>query len=96
MEVPSVHVLRSASPNPFNPVTTLSYGVPRETEVHLAVYNVAGRLVRTLVDGGVEAGYHTVVWDGRDDAGVPTSSGVYFCRMESDGFTGTTKLVLLK
>jgi subtilisin-like proprotein convertase family protein len=95
-EVPAVHVLRGASPNPFNPVTTLSYGVPHDTDVHLAVYNVAGRLVRTLVDGAVEAGYHTVVWDGRDDNGVATSSGVYFCRMQSESFTGTTKMVLLK
>jgi subtilisin-like proprotein convertase family protein len=95
-EVPSVEVLRGAVPNPFNPVTTLSYGVPRDSEVHLAVYNVAGRLVRTLVDGSVAAGYHSVVWDGRDDHGVPSSSGVYFCRMESEGFTGTTKMVLLK
>jgi hypothetical protein len=95
-EVPSVHVLRGAVPNPFNPVTTLSYGVPRDAEVRLAVYNVAGRLVRTLVDGPVEAGYHSVVWDGRDDHGVGTSSGVYFCRMESESFTGTTKMVLLK
>jgi subtilisin-like proprotein convertase family protein len=95
-EVPSVHVLRGAAPNPFNPVTTLSYGVPRDAEVRLSVYNVAGRLVRTLVDGPVEAGYHRVVWDGRDDRGVPTSSGVYFCRMESEGFTGTTKMVQLK
>jgi len=95
-EVPSVHVLRGASPNPFNPVTVVSYGVPHDTDVRLAVYNVAGRLVRTLVDGGVEAGYHSVVWDGRDENGAATSSGVYFCRMESDGFRGTTKMVLLK
>jgi subtilisin-like proprotein convertase family protein len=95
-EVPSVHVLRGASPNPFNPVTTLSYGVPHDTEVRLAVYSVAGRLVRTLVDGPVVAGYHRVVWDGRDDHGEATASGVYFCRMESESFEGTTKVVLLK
>ena len=95
-EVPSMYVLKGASPNPFNPVTTLTYGVPRDASVRLAVYSVAGRLVRTLVDGEVGAGYRTVVWDGRDDRGVEVGSGVYFCRMEADGFGDTAKMVLMK
>ncbi|MCK5595828.1 MAG: T9SS type A sorting domain-containing protein, partial [Candidatus Eisenbacteria sp.] len=84
------------SPNPFNPVTAVSYGSPTESRVRLAVYNVAGRLVRTLVDGEVDPGYHSVVWDGRDNSGVEVGSGVYFCRMEAEGFDDTTKMVLLK
>jgi flagellar hook assembly protein FlgD len=64
--------------------------------VHLAIYNVAGRLVRTLVDGEVDPGYHSVVWDGRDNNGVEVGSGVYFCRMEAEGFDDSTKMVLLK
>ena len=94
--VPVAHVLRGASPNPFNPVTVVSYGVSSDTAVRLAVYNVAGRLVRTLVDGDVEAGYHKAVWDGRNDRGEAVGSGVYFCRMEAGGFDGSTKIVLLK
>ncbi|MFH1689847.1 MAG: C25 family cysteine peptidase [Candidatus Eisenbacteria bacterium] len=95
-DVPSMYVLRGVSPNPFNPVTTVAYGVPRDASVRLAVYSVAGRLVRTLVDGEVGAGYRTVVWDGRDDRGVEVGSGVYFCRMETDGFGDTAKMVLMK
>ena len=95
-EVPVRHVLVGASPNPFNPVTKVAYGVPFDTEVRLVVYNVAGQVVRTLVDGAVEAGYHTAVWDGRDERGKSAASGVYFCRMEADGFDDSTKMVLLK
>ncbi len=90
------YVLRGVSPNPFNPVTKVSYGSPSDAHVRLAVYNVAGRLVRTLVDGEVDPGYHSVVWDGRDNNGVEVGSGVYFCRMEAEGFDDSTKMVLLK
>jgi hypothetical protein len=93
---PLSYELRGASPNPFNPVTKVAYGAPVESHVRLAVYNVAGRLVRTLVDREVVAGYHEAVWDGRDDRGVEVSSGVYFCRMEAEGFGDSTKMVLLK
>jgi len=94
--VPERHVLRGASPNPFNPVTELVYGLPSEGRMSLRVYNVAGQLVRELRDGVEEAGYHVAVWDGRDDRGEPVSSGVYFARMEADGFQASTKMVLLK
>jgi subtilisin-like proprotein convertase family protein len=93
---PVTYVLRGVSPNPFNPMTSVSYGSPTESRVRLAVYNVAGRLVRTLVDGEVDPGYHSVVWDGRDNNGVEVGSGVYFCRMEAEGFDDSTKMVLLK
>ncbi len=93
---PMTYVLRGVHPNPFNPTTTVSYGSPVDSAVSLAVYNVAGRLVRTLVDGPVDAGYHVAVWDGRDDRGVEVSSGVYFCRMEAERFQASTKMVLLK
>jgi len=93
---PLTYVLRGVSPNPFNPVTRVCYASPSESRVHLAVYNVAGRLVRTLFDGEVDPGYHSVVWDGRDNNGVEVGSGVYFCRMEAEGFDDSTKMVLLK
>ena len=96
LDTPSVYVLKGASPNPFNPVTTVTYGVPADASVRLAIYSVAGRLVRTLVDGEVGAGHRTVVWDGRDDRGVEVGSGVYFCLMEAEGFSDTAKMVLMK
>jgi hypothetical protein len=94
--VPARHVLGQATPNPFNPVTRLTYGLPTEGTIELAIYNVAGQRVRTLADGVQTAGFHTVAWDGRDEGGRALASGMYFCRMHADGFERTTKLVLLK
>jgi len=94
--IPAEYVLSGVRPNPFNPVTTVTYGVPAESRVSLKVYNVAGREVRVLVDDRIEAGYHTVTWDGRDDRGNEVSSGVYFCRMEAEGHEASAKMVLLK
>jgi flagellar hook assembly protein FlgD len=93
---PTRFVLRGASPNPFNPTTTITFGAPEDATVRLAVYDVAGRLVRTLIDGPVGLGYRSVVWDGRDERGAPVASGVYFCRMEAEGFGDTAKMVLMK
>ncbi len=92
--------LEHARPNPFNPRTTIEYGVAAPSRVMLRVYDLAGRVVRTLVDGDVEAGEHKVVWDGTTDGGQRAASGVYFVRMEAaghtDAFHATRKLVLLK
>jgi hypothetical protein len=92
----SGYVLGGVSPNPFNPVTKVSYSLPKDGAVALKVYNVTGQLVRVLVDGPVEAGNHTAAWDGRDDRGVEAASGVYFCRMEAEGFNDSVKMLLLK
>lgn len=77
-------------------MTSLRFGLPAEQHVTLAVYNIAGRCVRTLVDGRLGPGWHDVVWDGRDDAHRQVASGVYFCRMESQGMSSARKIVLLK
>jgi subtilisin-like proprotein convertase family protein len=95
-DVPREYVLRGASPNPFNPVTKVEYGLPSEGRVSLRVYNVAGKLVRVLADGVEGAGYHEAVWDGRDGRGESVASGVYFARMEAEGFQASTRMVLLK
>jgi hypothetical protein len=95
-ELPTRAVLRGISPNPFNPVTSVSYGLPSRGHVAIRVYDVQGRLVRTLVDGEQDGGYHTAVWNGRDDSGADVSSGVYFCRMEAESFSASAKMVLLK
>jgi flagellar hook assembly protein FlgD len=83
-------------PNPFNPVTEIAYHVPRESEVTIRLYDVAGRVVATLVDGVVKPGRHETVWHGTNGAGEPVGSGVYFCTMEAPGFHSTRKLTLLK
>jgi hypothetical protein len=85
-------------PNPFNPVTTIRYGIREPAHVSLKVYNVAGQLVKTLVDAfqSPEAGGFSVTWDGVDNAGQPVASGVYFYKLVTKGFTQTRKMVLLK
>jgi hypothetical protein len=84
-------------PNPFNPVTTISYDVPAGGgAVSLAVYDVAGRLVRTLVSGAQDEGRRQVSWDGRDGLGQAMSSGVYFYRLKAGDAVHTRKMLLLK
>ena len=85
-------------PNPFNPVTTISYSIKERSRVTLKIYNVAGQLVRTLVNkeqAPRQEGY-SVRWRGVSDAGEPVSSGVYFYKLTAKNFTLTKKMVLLK
>jgi len=81
---------------PFNPQTTLSFSLPVTSHVRLTVYDVSGRLVTTLVDETRGAGRYDVTWDGRDAAQRQVSSGVYFYRIDADGFVETKRMVLLK
>ena len=88
--------LKPASPNPFNPSTTISFSVQYETNVTLTVHDVRGRIVRTLLRGRCQAGNHSVHWAGDDSRGRAVASGVYFTRMAAEGLILTRKLVLLK
>ena len=84
-------------PNPFNPTTTINYDVRAGGgEITLRVYDVKGRLVRTLVDGHQMEGAKRVLWDGLNNRGSQVATGVYFYRMTAPGFTKTRKMVLLK
>jgi hypothetical protein len=92
-----LNYLDSNYPNPFNPTTTIRFGVAQQGRVTLRIYDVRGALVRTLVDDVREAGVeHRVRWDGRDDRGRSVASGVYFLRLEAQGFFETRKMVLLR
>jgi hypothetical protein len=94
---PSRFALRQNHPNPFNPATTIPFDLAREARVSLRIYDVSGRLVRTLVDRRLPARHYEVRWEGRDDAGRPVASGVYILRMETDrGFRAQRKMVLVK
>ncbi len=88
--------LRQNYPNPFNPVTTIGYYLPHSDHAVLKVFLVNGRLVRTLVDKPMTAGPHDAVWNGRDHAGQPVASGIYFYRLTAGPYVGTRKMVLLK
>jgi hypothetical protein len=94
--VPSVTLLEQNVPNPFNPVTVIRFSIAEPGRVTLAVYDVAGRPVRKLVEGKKESGFYSEIWDGRTDDGTALPSGVYICRLEAGDFTATRKLVLLR
>ena len=89
--------LRQNAPNPFTPQTTIEYSLSRAERVQLTIYDVAGRLVRTLVhDESAAEGPHAAVWDGRDAAGRRVASGVYLYVLRTATFTEARRLTLLK
>jgi len=89
--------LSHAYPNPFNPVTKIAYSVKESGPVTIAVYNVAGKIVRTLLDTEVDAGAQGfVVWNGANDGGERCASGVYFYRINAAGFSESRKMIMLK
>ncbi len=93
---PAVMSLEQNFPNPFNPVTTIMFSLPEKGDIHLAIFDVSGRLVKTLHDGVMDAGKYKATWDGRSDAGRVVSSGVYFCKLVTADKVAETKMVLLK
>ncbi len=88
--------LAAAKPNPFNPATLVTYEVVAKEKVTLRVYDVRGRLVRTLVDGAVDPGVHTTLFDGRDAAGRDLASGTYFLRLDAGSKRETQKIALVR
>jgi hypothetical protein len=94
-ELPATFALRSPMPNPAMGAAAIPFALPRESRVNIDIFDTAGRLVRTLVDGSLEAGWHTARWDGRDAGGRRAPSGVYLCRMSAPGYSATRTLVLL-
>ncbi len=94
--VPDALALRPNYPNPFHEQTTLEYALPEQQDVRLVIYDVLGRRIRTLVATEQRPGLHHVLWDGRNDAGQPVSSGVYLSRLTVDGQTKIQRLVLVR
>jgi hypothetical protein len=88
---PSAYALEQNYPNPFNPSTTITYALPRSGHITLAVYDLLGKRVRTLVDESQDIGVHKIVFDGHGLA-----SGVYFCNLRAGTFSATRRLLLLK
>ena len=94
--IPSMFVLRQNYPNPFNPGTSFSYDVPAVVGVRLAIYNMLGQAVRTLVDEIQPAGSYSVTWDGRDAAGRLVGAGVYLYQLSAGEYTEARKMLMLK
>ncbi len=94
--MPHRYVLHQNYPNPFNPETTIRYALAQDGQARLAVYNVLGQEVVTLVNRQQPAGPHEIVWNGTDGSGLPVSSGLYFYRLQAGEFSETRKMVLLR
>jgi hypothetical protein len=88
--------LEQNHPNPFNPTTTISFTVPSPGPATLAIYDVSGKRIRTLVDAVVPAGMTQVAWDGADEDGDTVGSGVYFYRLTTERGTVARKMIVLK
>ena len=93
---PGAVALAQNVPNPFNPATTIAFNLPEDMHARLDIYDVKGRLVRTLLDETRPAGYNEAEWDGLNQSGDPAASGVYFCRLEIPGQVVTRKMALVK
>jgi hypothetical protein len=88
--------LRAAYPNPFNPRTVLSFRLGSPAAVTLAIYDSAGRHVKTLLQEHLSAGDHAATWNGTDESGLTTSTGIYFARLDAGGESMSRKLIMLK
>ncbi len=94
--LPDEFALRANVPNPFNPVTSIAFDLPEDAQVSLSIYNITGHLVREVVDCKLDAGYHSVVWDGLDGSGRVSSAGVYFYMLKANDFTAKRRMMLVK
>ncbi len=96
LAVPAEFALEQNYPNPFNPTTSISYVLPHNAHVKVAVYNVLGEEVASLIDEQQSAGKHSVIWNGTADNGDTVPSGIYFYRLSAGQFVDTRKMLLLK
>jgi hypothetical protein len=95
--IPKSYMLYQNYPNPFNPLTTIRFGLPSDDQVTLKVYNLLGQEVVTLLnDADRAAGYHSIIWDGRNRLGATVSSGMYIYRLKTNTFNDVKKMILVR
>ena len=95
-QYPAKYNLNNCYPNPFNPITTLRYDLPKDALVNITIYDMMGRQVSTLVSSQQTAGYKSVQWNATNDKGAPVSAGLYLYTIQAGKFRQTKKMVLLK
>jgi hypothetical protein len=95
-QVSSNKILLYNYPNPFNPSTTIYFTAEHTENAELFIYNIKGQTIKTLIDKNIQAGEHSLVWDGKDDNGKPVVSGIYFYRLKVGDFEESRKMLLLK
>jgi hypothetical protein len=88
--------LMNPYPNPFNGGTRIGFALPVSTELRLEIFDLRGRRLRTMVQGEMGAGIHSVEWDGRDGRGRSVAAGIYLCRMQAEGFSACRRLTLVR
>jgi len=93
---PQATILAAIYPNPFNPRTTIAYGLAEAAVVKLAIYDLRGMLVRVLEAGSRPSGRHQTIWDGQDNRGRAVPTGTYFCRLSTSQGSQTRKLTLAR
>ena len=94
--LPERFTLHQNYPNPFNPVTNLDYDLPEDAMVNITVFDMMGKVVRTLVNDQQSAGYKTLLWNAMSNSGQPVSSGLYIYTIQTGEFSKTRKMILLK
>ncbi len=94
--IPKVYTLSQNFPNPFNPTTTIRYGLPESSDVSLVIYDLTGRVVFSYSEVCQTAGWVNLIWDGTTSNGEPVSAGVYLCRLVAGEYSQSIKLVFLK
>gem|GEM_PF-706201 len=88
--------LGRAVPNPFTRGTVITYRMAAAGQVSIQIYNVSGQLVRTLASGATDGGHNSILWNGKDDSGRAVPGGIYFCRMETEDYQASEKIVFMK
>ena len=83
-------------PNPFNPTTTIGFDVPKSSNISIKVYNIQGQEIRSLVNKNYSPGRYEISWNARTNSGQLVPSGIYFYKIEADGFSAKQKMILLK
>jgi hypothetical protein len=94
--IPEGYALSQNYPNPFNPTTNFSYSVPNKTYVKMAVYDIFGREIKTLLNESKDAGTYNITWNGKDNNNKQVSTGVYFYKLQASDFQKTMKMMLVK
>ena len=93
---PEAFYLGQNFPNPFNPKTAIEFYLPKSEYISLLIYDLNGKMVRSIYQGRQKSGQHLAFWDGYDDKGGKVACGIYFCKLTSDSWEGNTKMILTK
>ena len=94
--LPTEYVLYQNFPNPFNPETTIKFGIPEKANVEINIYDITGRYIKTVYSGELDASYFSVIWNGTNNFGHRVASGIYFYQLKTKAYNAVRKLIILK